>query len=129
MQPSSLPYPVWWVACVVVTVVFVAFFAPLIPGTRNKLRMCSMPLWTAAFCMVCTLIHWTPERAAHPMYFCAVLGVVLSCVGRRKVIRQAFAHQANRAMPSEIRISRGMGVQVALSATAMILLAVWVSTG
>ncbi|MDT0452040.1 hypothetical protein [Streptomyces hesseae] len=128
MQPPSVSYSAWWLVSAVVTVAFVAFFVPLMPDVRKKLRVCSGPVLMAMLFAASTVIHWTEARVALPMYCCMMLAAIISGVGRRPVIRQ-WSLAPENATSGDFHMSWGMRVQVVLAVVAMTLLMIWLCAG
>ncbi|MCC3775750.1 hypothetical protein [Streptomyces sp. UNOB3_S3] len=127
MHSPSFPLSVWWIVSAVATVVYIAFYAVLLPDRRLTVRLCTAPAWMAAAAAVLALIRWLDAQQALACYSAALLALVLALAGRRKAIRQAILDGAGRPGVEPPKPTPGMYAQFLGACAGAIVLAAWFS--
>lgn len=128
MQPPLLPVCVWWIASIAVTLLFIAFFVPLMPSRRFKIQVSFAPVMGMAFCVASAIAEHWDAGVLHPLYCSTVLSVILMFVGRREEVRQGALVFETQGEQAEAKASAGFWVQMTLSVTAAGALGLWLSS-
>ncbi|GAA0427540.1 hypothetical protein [Streptomyces luteireticuli] len=128
MHPPYLPLPVWWILSAAATVLFLAFFNPLLSSRRHKIRMCYGPAGMVVLCAAVAVIFHAGVEQLHIMYCSVLLALVLSFAGRRGQVRRAILDQNARGISEEVKPTTDMWVQLALSLTVIPALGIWLLT-
>ncbi|MEV5238313.1 hypothetical protein AB0K89_04165 [Streptomyces cinnamoneus] len=127
MHLTSLPPVAWWAFSIAATAAFLAFFVPLMPSRDTKIKFCYGPAGMVALCLVFFLVFRDRIEQIHMVYCSALLAMMASFAGRRKMIKRAVLDQKTRGVQEEVKPTPGMWVQLALSLTAIPALAIWLS--
>ncbi|AZQ70379.1 hypothetical protein EKH77_03355 [Streptomyces luteoverticillatus] len=125
MHSPSFPLSVWWVVSAVATVIYLAFYARLIPDRGITVRLCAVPAWMVPFAAVLILVRWLDAQEALACYSATLLGIVLAFAGRGRTIRQAYLDGAGRPGVDPPKPTPGMYAQLFCACTGVIALTVW----
>ncbi|RLU83039.1 hypothetical protein CTZ27_29070 [Streptomyces griseocarneus] len=127
MHPPSLFLLIGWTLSVAATTVFLAFFIPLVADRREKIRIFSGPAGMAVASLVFAVAFDASARQVSIVYSSALLAIVLSFAGRRRLLKEAVLQQKVHGAQEAAKPPLGMLIQLAVSLTVIPALGIWLA--
>ncbi|MER5783664.1 hypothetical protein ABT104_18355 [Streptomyces mobaraensis] len=126
MRAAHLPIGVWWAAVAVGVVVDLAFWLPLWPPGKARLKAGVSAVTGLASLVAVGVVGGYPVQAMVPGCAALLLLGPLSVVGHRAVIkRSALEHAGSGRAPAATKVPAALMAQMAVVLLAAVGVAMW----
>ncbi|GGP62751.1 hypothetical protein [Streptomyces abikoensis] len=126
-QPPVIPLTAWWAIAVAATFAFLAFFVPLMPNRRYRIRIAVAPFAAVLLVAVSALVKHHSAEVSLPLYTAAVVGFPLGFLGRRGELREKARYAAEHGSDPDNALSKGAQLQAVTVIIVVALIGSWLS--